>query len=168
MQRPCISALLLGVLLCPLLALAQERGPSTPEERARALAITRQLEQDPLNRELRKDREWLLRWLVEVPDIQVSICASGLGTFLKSEYKYRPEILGQLTFASAAFIIENPGKAKEEAATCLAGVRGALAAYTAILKTDPKARSRALDELAAKTPEQLQAHVNEVIKKQNK
>ena len=166
MQRSCISTLLLGVLLSPVLALAQERGPSTPEERARALAITSQLEQDPLNRELRKDREWLLRWLIEVPDIQVSICASGLGTFLKSDYKYRSEILGQLTFASAAFIIENPGKAKDEAATCLAGVYGALAAYKAILKAHPKEKSPALDELAAKTPEQLQAHVNEVTKKQ--
>lgn len=168
MRRSCISALLLSALLCSLAAVAQERGPSTPEERARALAITRQLEQDPLSRELRKDREWLLRWLIEVPDIQVSVCASALGDLLKSNYKYRPEMLGQLTFASAAFIIENPAKAKDEAATCLAGVSGALAAYRAILKSHPNERSRALDELAAKTSEQLQAHVNEVTKKQKK
>ena len=168
MRRSCISALLVFALLYPGTALPQERGPSTPEERARALEITRQLEQDPLNRALHKDREWLLRWLIEIPDIQVSICASGLGQFFKSKYKYSPEIMGQLTFGSAAFIIENPAKAKDEAATCLAGVQGALAAYKAILKSQPSAKSPALDELAAKTPGQLQAHVNEVIKKQKK
>jgi hypothetical protein len=163
-----IVAIFLWALLCPVLALAQERGPSTAAERARALQIIRQLEQDPLNTSLRKDREWVLRWLIEIPDIQVTICAGGLGEFLKSEYKYRSEVLGQLTFGSAAFVIENPAKTKDEAAACLAGVRGALAAYKAILKSQPSAKSPALDELAAKTPEQLQAHVNEVVKKQKK
>lgn len=166
MRRSCISALLVCALFYPGKALPQERGPSTPEERARALEITRQLEQDPLNRALHKDREWLLRWLIEIPDIQVSVCASGLGQFFKSKYKYSPKIMGQLTFASAAFIIENPAKAKDEAATCLAGVRGALAAYKAILKSHPKEKSASLDELAAMTPEQLQARINEVTKKQ--
>ena len=43
------ALILFSSLLAPLAALAEERGPSTPEERAKAIELTRKLETDPLN-----------------------------------------------------------------------------------------------------------------------
>ena len=56
------------------------RGPSTPEERSRFVAITHKLERDPLDRSLDGDRDWALRWLIEVPDVHTSLCSAVLGT----------------------------------------------------------------------------------------
>ena len=38
---------------------AQQRGPSTPEERARAVQTAKSLQSDPLARNVQEDREWL-------------------------------------------------------------------------------------------------------------
>src|SRR5262249_35079023 len=46
-----------------------KRGPSTPEERTRFVAIAQKLEQSPLNAGLRPEREWALLWLIQVPDV---------------------------------------------------------------------------------------------------
>ena len=155
-------------LICALLAgsvlFAFQRGPSTPEERERALKIARQLELAPLNRDLYPDREWLMKWLIEVPDVHVKVCANVLGGFLKKKHKYSSEIIGQHMISSGAFAIENFGKEEDELAMYSAGLDGALKAYASILKADPKAKSTVLDDLAAKTPEERQAFVREASK----
>src|SRR5437867_731451 len=40
---------------------AQQRGPSTPEERARAVQTAKSLQADPLAPNLQGDREWLVK-----------------------------------------------------------------------------------------------------------
>lgn len=134
-------------------AQAQRREPSTAEERAREVAITRKLEAAPLDESLRPDRQWAILWLVQVPDIQIKLCVSVLGDYWKSKYKYGPEITGQLTLASAAFVIEHPDKKDDLVAQEVVGVESALKAYQAILKSDPDAKSKALDELLQKQRE---------------
>jgi hypothetical protein len=44
------------------------RGPSTPEERAKVIELTRTLERDPLNENADATRQWLRQWMIEVPD----------------------------------------------------------------------------------------------------
>ena len=65
------------LLLCPLLApsrlTAEERGPSTAEERAKVIEITHKLESDPLNPQADEWRVWLAKWIDEVPDVVVPI-----------------------------------------------------------------------------------------------
>ncbi|HET7840110.1 MAG TPA: hypothetical protein VFM21_00820 [Terriglobia bacterium] len=124
-----------------------QRGPSTPDERERAVRVAHTLEVSPLDENLRADRQWAMTWLIEVPDIQVKLCPAVLGDFLKSKYKYSPEILAQLTLSMAAYGIEHPGQASDPVAQYLAGVEGVLKAYKAILQLKPKAKSAALDEL---------------------
>jgi hypothetical protein len=58
---------------------AQQRGPSTPEERARAVQTAKSLQSDPLAPHVQEDREWLVKWLIEVPDISVKMCTTFLG-----------------------------------------------------------------------------------------
>src|SRR5438477_8521381 len=55
---------------------AQQRGPSTPEERARAIQTAKSLQSDPLARNVQEDREWLVKWLIEVPDGNYNLVGS--------------------------------------------------------------------------------------------
>lgn len=127
-----------------------KRGPSTAEERKRFVAIAHKMEESPLDPALRKERDWALRWLIAIPDINVSPCDSEvLGPFQESGYKYTSEIRGQFSFAMAVFMIEHPDKAKDVAATNTAGAEGAVKAYRSILRDDPVAQSRILEALSA-------------------
>ena len=129
---------------------AADRGPSTKAEREKAVRIAHQIEAAPLDKGLRSDREWALKWLIEVPDVHVVLCPHVLGDFLNTKYKYSSEIMVQLTLSSAAFVIEHPDQAGDPAAQYLGGVEGVLKAYQAILKEKPKARSKVLDALLEK------------------
>jgi len=81
-------AFLLLILCCPLLLAprlrAAERGPSTAEERAKVIDLTRKLENDPLNPQAEEWRVWLAKWIDEVPDVVVPVCPSLLPQLLRS------------------------------------------------------------------------------------
>src|SRR5215470_11177107 len=57
-----------------------KRGPSTAEERKRFLAVVHKMEQSPLDADMNSDVGWALRWLQDVPDINVSVCPMPLGS----------------------------------------------------------------------------------------
>jgi hypothetical protein len=122
--------------------------PSTPDERARLVTLAHKLESNPLDASLRPEREWALKWLIQVPDITVGMCPSILGDYHK--YKYSTEITTQLMLSGAQFVIENPDKAKDRMAQYVAAAEGALKAYSSILQQDPKAKSKALDDTLQK------------------
>jgi hypothetical protein len=137
-------------LFLPAVAAAQQRGPSTAEERARAVERAHRLETDPFNADAREWRLWLLTWIDEVPDITVNIC-NLLSPLSGTNRRFAREIVLQTIFSGAAFIIENPDKAAvDDDAAYIAGVRGALKAYESILKDRPEARWHFLDELIEK------------------
>jgi len=141
-----VSLILLSAIAC----FSQEgsRGPSTRAERDRAVKITHELEADPLSPRLRDDRDWLIKWIEDVPDITVSICpdpAVGEG-----RYRYSHELLLQKTFSSATYIIETSARDRNDLSVEAAGVEGALKAYEAIIKKDPSARSEYWDRLLKK------------------
>lgn len=129
-----------------------KRAPSTAQERQRFLALTRKLEQSPLDKSLYEEKKWAKQWLEDIPDINVIICAPLLfgGDFLREQNKYTPQLSYQATFAEAAYIIEHPDKKGDTKAQYIAGVESSLKAYSAILKTDATARSKALDDLLDK------------------
>lgn len=128
------------------------RGPSTAEERKRFLTLTRKLEQNFLDQSLYEEKRWAKIWLEDVPDINVTICAPLLFgmDFVREQNKYTPQLSYQATFGSAAYIIEHPDKAGDTAAQFVAGVESALRAYSAVVKRQPQARSKALDDLLEK------------------
>ena len=137
---------------------AQKRGPSTPEERAKAVQLVHALEAEPLHKNGQQARRWLLTWLVDVPEISVTICGDYLAPLYNEkdkerEKKYAAEITTQMPFSSAAFIIEHPEQAKDDVAVNKAGLEGSLKAYEAILKI----------KLAAKWP-----FLNQLIERRDK
>jgi hypothetical protein len=143
------------VLFMSALLAAQDepkRAPSTAEERQRFLALTRKLEQNPLDKTLYEDKKWARQWLEDIPDINVNICAPVLfgEDFLREQNKYTGQLSYQATFGEAAYIIEHPDKKDDTISQYIAGTESALKAYSAIVKSDPTAKSRALDDLLEK------------------
>lgn len=141
--------LLLGC--CAASANAQKnRGPSTPEERKRAVEMATFLEKNPLAKEAKKYRETLLYFLIAVPDIEIKICADVLGELKKIKSDYQSELVAQLTFSQAKFILENPDKAEDDATVYQAGVEGVLRTWQAIKVAKPDAKFALMDELLQK------------------
>jgi hypothetical protein len=154
------------VALFSTLAGAQQRGPSTPEERARAVQTAKSLQSDPLAPNVQQDREWLIKWLIEVPDISVKMCTTFLGDLGDSKSGYPGAIIATLLASEAAFVIEHPDKAKDVEAVYFAGVDGALHSYEAIRSKDASYRSSHLDDLIQKRDQwKLAAYVDATAKK---
>jgi hypothetical protein len=155
--------------LAPAVGLSQDepkRAPSTPEERQRFLALTRKLEQTPLDKGLYSDKRWALQWIDDIPDINVNICPLVLGEdFLSSHYLYSPEIMGQVVFGNVAFLIEHPDKKNDQLAQYTAGVESALKAYKGILRADPMHVSHSLEELLEK---QTQGKLSDFVRESSK
>ncbi|HKP47038.1 MAG TPA: hypothetical protein VJT50_10585 [Pyrinomonadaceae bacterium] len=141
--------------------LAQKRGPSTPEERKRAVELTTALENDPLNKKAEDWRRELLVWLIEVPDISVTICTGMLGDYSKIKGDHAGTVTTQLSFGGARFIIEHPDQANDEYQVYLAGVESSLRAYQNIKKAKPKVRFEPLEQLLIK---QQQGQLADFIK----
>jgi hypothetical protein len=160
--RIAVAVVVVGTVLAATAQQGQGRGPSTAEERARFVEITHKLETSPLDAGLNSDRDWALRWLIEVPDVHGELCTNVLGGFMKEKkYPYGGEIVRQLTFSGAAFAIENPDKAADRLAQFEAGVEGALKAYSAIVQQKPEAKSKSLEELLQK---QSQSKLQEFVR----
>jgi hypothetical protein len=145
-----ISLFALALVLEATNVLAQKRGPSTPEERKRAVEIATLLENDPLNKGAKELSRELLIFLIDVPDIHVHICLDVLGDYKKMKGEYAPTITAQLTFSSAKFVIEHPEEAADTNKEYLAGVEGVLRAYQNIKKAKPKVEIKPLEQLLAK------------------
>ncbi|HEY9500521.1 MAG TPA: hypothetical protein VIR01_02685, partial [Pyrinomonadaceae bacterium] len=145
-----LVTVLVALLCCTSSAYAQKRGPSTPEERKKAVEMATFLETNPLAKEAKEIRRALLFFLAEVPDITVSLCFNVLAESKKFKGDYETELFGQSMFSQAKFIIEHPDKAADELAVQLAGVEGVLRTWQAIKAAKPKAKFPVLDELLAK------------------
>jgi len=145
-------ALPLAVALAlPLLAPtpARARGPSTSEERKRAVETTRKLESEPLARSAQESRRWLFQWIVEIPDIQVTSCKGPLDALLEDEEGAYGELLYlQAVFGMAAYLIEHP-KASDWVTVQTAGMESTLKAYQSILRADSESHWDVLDRLLA-------------------
>lgn len=152
LKKTSLIAFTLALLCCAASSsIAQnKRGPSTPEERKRAVEMTTFLETNPLAKEAKDYRAALLFFLADVPDITVKLCTNILGESKRIKGDYESELVGQLAFSQAKFIIENPDKAQDDGAVYLAGVEGALRTWQAIKTAKPKAKFPLMDELLQK------------------
>jgi hypothetical protein len=145
-----IATLFMGLLAVRTARAQQQpaqRGPSTAEERARAVKIAHTLEEDPLAKDAKDNRTWVIQWIVEIPDITVTVCDEYFGTLPKPPRGHSREIVNQMVISSAAFMIEHADKAKDEQAVATAGLLGSLKAYQVILKQEPDSRWPYLDKI---------------------
>jgi len=147
-------------------ARAQDRGPSTPEERARAVQVSRALRADPTASSVLQDRQWMMVWLIQVPDISVKMCPSLYGDLGDSKSESAGALVATMMASEAAFVIENPKKAKDDKSVYYAGLDGLLDGYQAIQKKNPDYKLPQLEELLKKrTDGKLEEYVREAAKK---
>jgi hypothetical protein len=170
MKFHAIRAVAIAILLLGLLTLrtggAQFRGPSTAEERARAVKVAHHLEDDPLAKDAKDQRDWVMQWIIEIPDITVDACPDYFGEIPQPPRGHSIEITQQMIISSAAFMIEHPDKAKDEQAVALSGLLGALKSYQAILKQNSGSRWPYLDKLILMRDQgKLDDYVADTLKK---
>ena len=145
------------------------RGLSTPEERANAINIARSLERDPLAKDAAANRQWLLNWIIEVPDIRFKSCAGLLRPGVGDRYRYSTEVNQQIIFSAAAFKLEHPDHLRNDNGAYIAGVEGALRVYETLMKSVPDAQLAFLDDLIAKRDRvELADHVANLAKEKCK
>lgn len=144
---------------------AQQRSPSTSEERTRAVQVSKRLRADPLADDVQEDRQWLMTWLIEVPDISVKLCTTLLGDLGDVKNGYPGALIATMMASEAAFVIENPNKTKDSVAVYLAGVNGALDGYRTI-RDNSNYRLPQLDDLSQKREQgKLADYVRNIAKK---
>jgi hypothetical protein len=95
------------LLLALIAATAADRGPLTPEERKQALEYIAHFEADPLNPNLRPEIQWVVKWAMEIPDVQVDLCPI-LDQLPKGDTKDGQTLFTAMVLAQTAFVIENP------------------------------------------------------------
>jgi hypothetical membrane protein len=145
------------------------RGLSTPEERAKAISIARSLERDPLAADAPGNRQWLLNWIIEVPDIRFKSCVGLLSPGVGNQYRYSAEVNQQIIFSAAAFKLEHPDHLRNNTGAYIAGVEGALRVYEVLIKSVPDAKLAFLNDLVAKRDRgELADHVTNLAKEKCK
>lgn len=163
----CIVAMFLFItVISEKSTYSQKRGPSTAEERTKAVQVARDLEADPLGPNAKEERSWITVWLIQIPDMTVKFCTSLLGPRSDPENSHWPDVSTQMLYSGAAFMIENPKKKNDQQAVYLAGLDGALKTYEAILKKEPQARWPFVDGLIEKRDQgKLGEYVKQVTTK---
>ena len=148
MVRKILAVLIVLTTAASLPSAAKMRGPSTAEERARAVEYVRSLEENPLAKDSLEKRMWLTEWIVEVPDFTVNACCKELASLDKVNNTYSNQLRMQMVYSQAAFLLQHPEE-KNTATIQAAGLAGTLRAYRAIQRFDPTAKYPLLDNLIA-------------------
>lgn len=125
---------------------AAARGPSTPEERERALVYIDLLEEKPGLEETKMPLVWLMGWLHDVPDISVIGCTALLGTGEENE-GIPTLMLVHHMYAQAAYLIRNPEAESGSLEVLVAGVEGTLRVYESVQKRIPHAHEPLFEKL---------------------
>jgi hypothetical protein len=121
--------------------------PAAGTQKSEVVQQVRSLESDPLQAGAAQLRQRLMRYFEGAPDVTITVCSGVLDPLARSRQNYGTEIFVQQILSSGAFIIENPGMARDQVAVHAAGVGGALRTYESILRAHPDARWPLLDEL---------------------
>jgi hypothetical protein len=142
-RRSCTALLVFASLAVPAFA----RGPATPAEREKTVALVEVLETKPASPEAAEARTWLMAFLSEVPDLTAKYCASLVGSPAERQ-GLRKELVEQHLFSGAAHLIRNPGTHAGATDTLAAGLAGTVRAYQAWKAVDPAVAHPRLEQLA--------------------
>lgn len=127
-----------------------QRGPATPEERARVVAIAQVSDKDPRAVMASADGQWFVVWRDEVPDYEFRTDKGAYWSIraVKGDLRKAREFHHMVSVAAyqVQHQIQDPGRrAEDDAAVTLAGVEGLLRAYESLLPKRPENRSPKMD-----------------------
>jgi hypothetical protein len=148
-------------------ALAQERGPSTAEERDRVVKLALESEKDPLGA-LAKEERWFEKWLEAVPDILFGPEAPARWCESAAKGDLRKALRFQYSVSAVAYQIQHkifePKTMEEKLAIHQAALEGVLHAYETLLPKRPENRSDKMEEaLALRAKGELPAFVKSLF-----
>jgi len=160
-------ALIIPIALVAMIAspMKAERGPSTPEERARVVSLARASDKDPLGVMNSADAKWFLQWMEDVPDYEFGPDKGAFWALSAAKGDLRKAVRFHITVSTAAYqvqhqILDPRKKPEDDEAVALAGVEGLLRAYETLLPRRPENRSEPLDAaLASRNKGELTAFV---------
>lgn len=138
--------------IAPALA---ERGPSTPEERARVVKLADAANRDPIGVMTSADGRWFMKWSDEIPDYMFG---PDKGAFWMDSGAAKGDLRRVLRFhhmlSTAAYQVQHeiPDPERDAAtleAKTIAGMDGLLHAYESLKDKRPENSSEALDKAIA-------------------
>ena len=149
LQRACVSIALATGLAMPAWA---ERGPSTPDERARVVKLAEAANRDPIGVMTSSDGRWFMKWSDEIPDYMFG---PDKGAFWMDNGVAKGDLRRVMRFhhmlSTAAYQVQHEIRDPEKEAAGLeaktiAGIEGLLHAYESLKDKRPENRSEALDK----------------------
>jgi len=167
MERKLLAVLILLLVAASVPSAACSRSATNPEERARALAYAQSLEEHPLAKDSLQKRMWLTEWIVQVPDLTVTVPPHEykvLQSLDEVNDTYSNQLRMQAVFSQAAFQLRHPEE-RNNAAIQAAGLAGTLRAYRAIQQFDPTAKYPMLDNLMSL---EKKGKLQKYVEKQNR
>lgn len=143
MKRSLSVLIAFAVLASPL-----AQGAKLKVKTDQVVALTRFLEEKPLDERAPGVRALLLDWEDKSEDVVDYVCPGVLAPIPADHVPNSSELLAQFIFGSAAHQVANPGDKGKVVPTQLAGMRSMLKAYGAFLAADSTARIPRLDDLS--------------------
>lgn len=132
-----------------------ERGPSTPEERTRVVALSEAANRDPLGVMNSADGRWFMKWADDIPDYSFGPDRGALWMDSgAAKGDLRRVLRFHHTLSTAAYQVQHQvfdptrDPAQMEAKT-MAGIDGLLRAYESLKDKRPENRSEVLDNALA-------------------
>ena len=149
-----------------LATVASAATPTSPETRAEMIRLIDALEKQPYDPGVRDSAGKVMTWLVEAPDVSVTICTALLIDLDQLEQDGGEILSMQLPFAEARYILENPSKAEDEHGVHVAGVEGVLRTYAAMKSAKPDLKVRPMEKLLTiQADKKLDSFVTEALEK---
>jgi len=149
-----------------LATFASAATPTSPETRAEMIRLIDALEKQPYDPAVRDTAGKVMTWLVEAPDVSVTVCTALLIDLDQLEQDGGEILSVQLPFAEARYILENPSKAEDEHGVHVAGVEGVLRTYVAMKSAQPDLKIRPMEKLVKiQSEKKLDAFVTSALEK---
>jgi hypothetical protein len=143
-----VTGLLWALVLLAGVARAGD-GQAYRPDNAKVVALTRFLEERPLDQQAPVIRASLVQWEADSKDVLDTVCAGVLAPLPDASIKYSGELLAQFILGSAAHQLSEPGDRGKLMPAQLAGMRSLLKAYGSLIGADKAARIPRFDELAS-------------------
>ncbi|HZX27400.1 MAG TPA: hypothetical protein VFF16_10045 [Telluria sp.] len=152
--KSCLAVFTISAGLSAAPAAHAERGPATPEEQARVIALAAVADKDPLAAMTSPEGRWFMKWSDDVPDYNFGPDKGAFLLMNNAKGDLRRVVRFQHDLSSAVFQLEHqihdPQKNPADFdAKTIAALKGLLHAYETMLTTHPDIRAPQLDEAIA-------------------
>ena len=140
---------------------APPAGSLSAEQLSAVATDIRRMEANPLASDAKEATQVIMKWIIDSPDISISLCADVLDGLIGSESTYHGTLLTQFMFSSAAYIIENPDQAEDKVKINLGGLEGVINTYNVLKAEEGDAANDEFGEMLLNLKEEgkLEEHV---------